>query len=177
MQTIPIELFTMICNGLTQYERLILSSCAKESEHFSCYVNREKQKKQIAYIKCKLYIVPSKVNSLFGTIEDVNNMKEDLYNMSYLERIDCIFSFMHYFITTLLNKVSYPYFENNPYVTQLKHLYFVKRIGTSLFRWGLPDDISVILQNRQKSVIYNVRAPSHQYSKILHSKTLKALIG
>lgn len=177
MQTIPIELFTIICNGLTQYERLILSSCAKESGRFSCHINREKQKKQIAYIKCKLYIVPNKVNPVFGTIEDVNDMKEDFYNMTKIEKRDCIFGFMNYFITALLNNIKYPYFENNPYITQLKHLYFVKRIGTSLFRWGLPDDKSEILQNRQKSVIYNVRAPSHQYSKILHSKTLKALIG
>lgn len=177
MQTIPTEIFNIICNGLTQYECLIISSCAKESGHFSCHINREKQKKQIAYIKCKLYIVPSEVNPVFGTIEDVNDMKEDLYDMSYLDRRECIFGFMNYFISTLLNKVSYPSFEKNPYITQLKHLYFVKRIGTSLFRWGLPDDKSEILQNRQKSVIYNVRAPSHQYSKILHSKTLKALIG
>ena len=177
MQTIPTEIFNIICNGLTQYECLIVSSCAKESKHFSCHINREKQKKEIAFVKSKIYIVPSKINSIFGTIEDVNDMKEDFYNMTKIDKRDCIFGFMNYFINALLNNVKYPYFENNPYITQLKYLYFVRKIGTSLFRWGLPDDKSEILQNMQKSIIYNVRAPSHQYSKILHSKTLKALVG
>lgn len=177
MNKIPSELFNIICENLSHYDKLMLSTCTKESSLFSCKINRKKCKRKISFAKSKLYIIPSNKNPLFGTFEDVNEMKEDLYDMSYFDRCQCIFSFMNYFISALLNNIKYSSFEKNPYITQLKHLCFVKRIGTSLFRWGLQHDRSEILLNKQKSIIYNVRAPSHQYSKILHSRTLKALVG
>ena len=177
MNKIPSELFNIICENLSHYDKLMLSTCTKESSLFSCKMNRNECKRKISFAKSKLYIIPSNKNPIFETIEDISDIEEDLNELSPIEKRDCIFSFMHYFSSALLNNIKYPSFEKNTDTMRLKHRCFVKRIGGSLFRWGLEHDRSEILLNKQKSIIYNVRAPSHQYSKILHSRTLKALIG
>ncbi len=187
MNDLPQELCNAICNYLIPYELLHLSVCAKSSNVFSFFIERNKCKKEVCANILLKYMAIGPLGKNNPIYNDEDDLEIDLSSWEMLlpsEKIEQAFEYLTYFSETFMEDYGFPMYSFYRYTTykQIRPLftnrYKKSRFALSRLPWDADEDKSAIIDKEDYiSVIYNIKSPSRQMRCIMKSPTLKSLIG
>lgn len=180
MHQLPNEILDYITLFLNHYENLILSSCIKNNHLFN--IDRKKIIKKISIIKLYPYVSLSSYyiinNPLIYSYDDFIEFKNDLSELSIVDKRDCIFSCMYYFIKRIMTDYNQNvYVPLQLYPSHNPKFFYVDKFAISYKKLNSNSDISRIKYNVKISSVYNVSLHTYQYREIRKSLTLKAIVG